>query len=225
VPHNFLYQLFISAVVLILFARINESKGYLEVLVPGLIALVTASTAMQGLGGTMSVMRTYGFWRTVRGSPISTPMYLGGMVFSNMIRIYLTVGFMLVTARLVLDYHLRGSLVFIFLYVALGVAVFGALGLVVNYLVKGPQAVAGVLNVIFLLMMFSSNTLFIASLPLFKSLSLVSPLTFLTQLLRDNAQGAGLQSGWYLNMGALMACLIVLSAAALKLAQKRVEEA
>src|SRR5262245_57643396 len=84
VPHNFLYQLFISAVVLILFAQINGSKGYLEVLVPGLIALVTASTAMQGLGSTVSVMRTYGAWRTVRGSPIPTSMYLGGLIFSNM---------------------------------------------------------------------------------------------------------------------------------------------
>jgi ABC-type multidrug transport system permease subunit len=152
------------------------------------------------------------------------PVYLAGLIFSNMVRIYLTVGFMLLMAYLVFGYHLRGSLGLTFIYVALGVAVFGALGLVVNYVVQAPQAVTSVLNVIFLLMMFSSNTLFIARLPWFKVLSLVSPLTFLTQLLRDNAQGAALQSGWLFNMGVLVACLIVLSAAALRLAQKRVEE-
>jgi ABC-type polysaccharide/polyol phosphate export permease len=224
VPQSLVYQFLVAAVLLVLLAQVNGSPEYLAVLVPGLIALATASGALQGIGTTVSYMRAYGAWRTVRGSPIPTPLYLGSMVISRMLRILLTVVVLLLVARTVYGFELGGSILLTFAYVALGVAVFGVLGLVVTYLVATPQAVSSVLNVVFLILLFSSNVLFVSEIPWFRALTLLSPLTFLGRLLRANAQGGG-GGEVALSLAVLAAWLVVGGWAALALARKKVEEA
>jgi ABC-type multidrug transport system permease subunit len=225
VPSNLLYQFFVSAIGLLLFAHINDNPAYLPVLVPGLIALVTASNSMQGLGSAVSYMRAYGAWRTVRGSPIPIAMYLAGLIVSRAIRLCLTVLFMVLLARLALGYVMQGSLLLMLLYVLLGVAVFGAIGLTVTHLVPAPQAVSSILSAVFLFMLFSSNTLFIAKVPWLTVLSVISPLTFLSRLLRAHAQGLEPEGSRLLNVGVLVIWLAGASVAALILARRHVEEA
>ncbi len=224
VPQSLFYQLFVTAVLLVLFAQINDSPGYLEVLVPGLIGLVTASQSMQGLGSTISYMRAYGAWRTVRGSPIPTPMYLAGLVLSRLARILLTVGLVLAVARFGLGYSFQGSLALAALYVVVGVAVFAALGLVVTYSIAAPQAVTSVLSVIFLFLVFASNSLFIVRVRWLELLSWLSPLTYLSRLLREAGRGAAWGSGRLADLAVLAAWAAVLSLIALRLANRRVEE-
>lgn len=223
VPQSLFYQFFVSAILLVLLVQINGTPGYLEVLIPGLIGLIAASNAMQGLGATVSYMRAYGAWRTIRGSPIPTALYLGGLVVGRMVRVLLTVLFLLLTAYGLFDYRFPGSAGWTFVYVVLGVAVFAALGLVVTYSVATPQAVTSVLNGVFLFMLFSSNALFIARVSWLQAISWLSPLTYLSDLLRNHPQGVA--GGGLASFAALLAWFVVLAAIALKLAQKRVEEA
>jgi len=225
VPQSLFYQFFVAAVLLVLLARVNDSPGYLEILVPGLIGLIAASHSMQGIGTTISYMRAYGAWRTIRSSPIPTSLYLSGLIVSRMVRVLMTVGFLLLVARLLLDYRFTGSLPLTFGYVVLGVAVFASLGLVVTYSIATPQAVTSVLSAVFLFMLFTSNALFIAKTQWLQALSWLSPLTYLSQLLRASARGEGLGAGSLLYLGPLVAWLLVLATTAFKLAQRRVEDA
>lgn len=225
VPQSLLYQFFVSGVLLLVLLQINPSPEYPQVLVPGLIALGTASGALQGIGSNVSYMRTYGAWRTLRGSPIPMPLYLSGLVLGRMLRALAGAAFLMLVARAACGYRFAGSVTLALFHVALGVAIFGALGLVVTYLVATPQAVTSVLNVIFLAMAFSSNTLFIAEVGWLRALSYLSPLTFLCRLLRDGASADESLARWATSMTVLVVWLMVCSWWALRLARRKVEEA
>lgn len=225
VPQSLFYQFLVSGFLLVLLTRINDEPGYLQILVPGLIGLIVASQAMQGIGTQVSYMRTYGAWRTIRGSPIPMPLYLGALIVGRMVRVLLTVGFLLLIAAAFFGYRFTGSLGLVFGSVVLGVAVFAALGLVVTYSIATPQAVSSVLNVVFLVMLFSSNALFMAEVGWLKALSWVSPLTYFNELVRAAARSGVPAAGALVDLGVLLLWLVVLTAIALNLARRRVEEA
>ena len=225
VPESVVYNFLAPSAILILLGLMSRNNpAYLDILVPGLIAMTIASSAMQGIGTTMSFMRAYGSWRTLQASPISPPLYFAGLVGSRLIRIVVIVVIMLLTSYFLLGYHMQGSFTLTFLYVMLGTFVFAALGLVIAYLMSSPQAVSGALNFLLLPMIFTSGVLYVSHLQWVKTVSLFFPLTFLVDLLRSNASGEGPGQNWLLNVGVLVVWLVLCSSAALWLVRKRVEE-
>lgn len=224
VPESLVYNFLAPSAILILLGLMRSNQDSLNILVPGLIAMTVASSALQGVGTSMSFMRAYGTWRTLQASPIPPPLYFTGLIGSRLIRIVLIVVIMLLTAFFLLDYRMQGSFALTFFYVLIGTLVFAALGMVVAYLMASPQAVSGALNFLLLPMIFTSEVLFISRLHWVKTVALFFPLTFLVDLIRSNATGRGLGQHWLLNIGALMAWLVICSWLALRLAKKRVEE-
>jgi ABC-type multidrug transport system permease subunit len=203
---------------------IRGNKDYLHVLVSGVLAMTIASSALQGIGTKMSFMRAYGSWRTLQASPIPTSLYFFGLVCSRMVRIVLIAAFLLAVAIVFLRYRPQGNVALIFAYVVIGTSVFSALGLVIACLVRSPQAVSGILNLVLLPMIFTSDVLFISNIAWVKTISLLFPLTFLVRLIRDNLQGQGLGSNGLLSVGMLATWLVVCSWAAFGLVRRSAEE-
>ena len=224
VPESLVYNFFGPALVLILLGLIRGNKDYLHVLVSGVLAMTIASSALQGIGTKMSFMRAYGSWRTLQASPIPTSLYFFGLVCSRMIRIVLIAAFLLAVAIVFLHYQPQGNLALIFAYVVIGTSVFSALGLVIACLVRSPQAVSGILNLVLLPMIFTSDVLFISNIAWVKTISLLFPLTFLVRLMRDNLQGQGLGSNGLLSVGMLATWLAACSWAAFGLLRRSAEE-
>lgn len=224
VPESVVYNFLAPILVLLLLGLIRGSKDYLQILVPGVIATTVASSAMQGVGTTTSFMRAYGSWRTLQASPIPTWVYFAGLITSRVIRTVLIVCFMLLVAFLLLGYRMQGNIALILVYVLAGTLVFSSLGLVIGYVVPSPSAVPGAMNLILLPMIFTSGALFITNIEWVKLISNLFPLTFLVDLIRDNARGGGLGKNWLINVGALAGWFVLCSWTALALARRRVEE-
>jgi ABC-2 type transport system permease protein len=224
VPESLVYNFFGPALVLILLGLIRSNKDYLHVLVSGVIAMTIASSALQGIGTKMSFMRAYGSWRTLQTSPIPTNLYFLGLVCSRMVRILFIAALLLLVAFVFLQYRTHGNVALILLYVVIGTAVFSSLGLVIASIVRSPQAISGILNMILLPMVFTSDVLFITHIAWVKTISLMFPLTFLVRLIRDNLQGTGSGSNWLLDVGVLTLWCILCSWAAFGLMKRSVEE-
>ena len=224
IPESVVYNFLAPALVLLLLGLIRGSKDYLHILVPGVIATTVASSAMQGVGTATSFMRAYGSWRTLQASPIPTWLYFAGLIGSRVIRTVLIVCLMLLVAYLLLGYRMQGNIALILLYVLVGTLVFSSLGLVVGYIVPSPSAVPGAMNLILLPMIFTSGALFITKIEWVKIIAKLFPLTFLVDLIRNNARDGGLGKDWLLNVGALGAWFVLCSWAALVMARRRVEE-
>lgn len=224
IPESVVYTFLGPALVLLLLGLIRGNKDYLDILVPGIIATTAATSTMQGVGTTASFMRAYGSWRTLQASPIPTGLYLAGLVFSRVVRTLLVACFMLLVAFLLLGYRMQGNVGLILVYVLAGTLVFSALGLVISYVVPSPSAVPGAMNLIMLPMIFTSGALFITKIEWVRAVSRLFPLTFLVNLIRDNARSGGLGDEWLINVGALAGWFILCSWTALVLARRRVEE-
>lgn len=224
IPESVVYTFLAPTLVLLLLGLIRGSKDYLQILVPGIIATTVASSAMQGVGTTASFMRAYGSWRTLQASPIPTGLYLAGLICSRVVRTLLVACFMLLAAFLLLGYRMQGNIALILVYVLAGTLVFSSLGLVISYIVPTPSAVPGAMNLILLPMIFTSGALFITNIVWVKTIANFFPLTFLVELIRDNARSGGLGENWLFNVGALAGWLILCSWTALLLARRRVEE-
>lgn len=224
IPESLVYTFIAPSLILLLLGLVRDTKEYLHFLVPGLIAISIASGAMQGIGARMSFMRIYGSWRTLQASPIPASTYFVGLLGSRLLRIYFVVAIMLLVAIIFLGYQLQDNLALMFFYVLVGTSVFSALGLVISAIVSSPQAVSGVINLVTICMLFTSDVLYVSNVRWVKTLSLVFPLTFLADLLRDNAVGHGFERDSLLNLSALAAWLVVASCVAIQLAKRRVEE-
>lgn len=224
-PQGLVYHVFMSGVVLYLLAHLGGTPAYLGVLVPGVMALVTTSRALQGVAVTVSYMRRYGEWRTMRASPIPTWLFLAGFVLSSMVITLVVVAAVLCLAYLLLGYTYSGNYLLLAAYTAGGFVAFAALGLVVTYLISSPQAVTSIINVLFFVMMISSNALTVTDAPWLEAVSVVSPMTAFVRLLRDESHGAGLAPAWWLSVATLAAWCAVASMLAIRLARARVEEA
>ena len=224
VPESVVYNFLAPALVLLLLGFIRGSTDYLHILVPGVIATTVASSAMQGVGTTTSFMRAYGSWRTLQASPIPTWLYFASLITSRVVRTLLIVCFMLLVAFLLLGYRMQGNVALILVYVLAGTLVFASLGLVISYIVPSPSAVPGAMNLILLPMIFTSGALFITNIEWVKLVAKLFPLTFLVDLIRDNARGGGLGRDWLVNVGALAGWFVLCSWTALVLARRRVEE-
>lgn len=223
VPESVVYNFLLPTLILVILGLIQSGQGYLHILVPGMIALTTASSAMQGVGTTTSYMRAFGNWRTLRASPIPTPLYFAGLICSRVVRTLLIVSFMLLVAYFLFGYRIRGSVILTLVYVFIGSLVFAALGLAIAYMISSPQSVSGALNVVFLPMFFTSNALFISHVPWVKTVSLFFPLVFLVDLIRDISRDA-IGSDTWRNLGALFMWFVIYSLIALFFARRRVEE-
>ena len=223
-PEGVAFHFLSPAIVLVLLGLVRGGRGYLHILVPGLITMTIASNAMQGVGTKMSFMRAHGNWRTLRASPIPVGLYFTGLVCSRLMRIILIVCFMLLVAYLLLGYRPQGSVALTLLYISVGTFVFAALGLVVAFLVPSPQAVSGTMSMILLPMVLIGDVLFVSRVEWVQTVSLFSPLTYLVRLMRENLGGAGAGEDWLTNLGMLGVWLVLCCWAAAGMAKWRVEE-
>lgn len=222
VPQNLLYQFVTGGLALVLIGLINGTPEYVEYMVPGVVTLSAASRAMVGIGNTVSVWRSIGTWKTFRIAPIPVGLQLSGLVLSQALRILLLTAAMFLIARLAFGYQHRGSLVWTFAFVFLGVLSFGALGLVICYAIRSPQAVSGATSLATLAFTFGSETLFRYDAPWFQLLSQAVPLTPLVDLVRNNSLG---RDGVSLSSLLILAAWLgVCSLLAIVLARARVEE-
>lgn len=218
IPESVIYSFLTPSLILLLLGLAQARPESLRVLVPGLIALAIASSSMRGVGTTVSFMRAYGAWRTLQASPIPLPLYLAGLIGSRLLRTVLVVVCMLGVAAL-LGYRLEISPALLLVAVPLGAAVFAALGLFLSQLVRSPQAASGLMNLVLLPMIFTSDILYVSRTPWIQGVASLLPLRYLSHLIRGDGQGAG-----GVNLAILCLWLVLASGAALLLSRKRREE-
>ncbi|MBI3447465.1 MAG: ABC transporter permease [Acidobacteria bacterium] len=192
---------------------------YIDFLIPGLLGMNIMSGGMWGVGFVIVEMRSRRLMKRLIATPMRRTDFLGAMMASRMVLVFLELVLMLVFGWLVFSLVIRGSLWLIALLAVLGAFVFSGLGLLVASRARKIETVSGLMNLVMLPMFvfsgifFSSDRFPAVMQPLVKAL----PLTALNDALRAAIlEGADLPS--QLGRIALMLAWGILSfAAALKL--------
>jgi ABC-2 type transport system permease protein len=226
IPESVVYNILGPVLLLLLLGPIRGGeKEYLDRLVPGLLAAVSASGAMHGIGAAVSYMRLYGSWRTLQASPIPTEVYFAGLLASRVVRIFGTCGLLVLAAVLAFGYEPRGNAFATVAFLLLGTLAFGAFGLVLSGLSSSPQAVSSTINLLFIPMLFVSGVFAETTMLWVQRASLLSPLTYLVRGVRWSLGGAGSPTSLAASTGVLVVWLVICSGLALALLRKRLEDA
>jgi ABC-2 type transport system permease protein len=201
-------------------ARVEaQSLDYVDLLVPGLLAMAIAQSAAFGVAFSMVAWRQKGMLRRLRLTPL--PLYefaTARVIFHLMIAVVQTV-ILLTVGRLLFGVHLVGNVLALLPLVLLGSIAFIALGMCIGGRVNTEDATAALSNLVVLPMTFLGGVFFpLDSAPApVRVIAHFLPLTYLAQGLQDVAVRGHSFTSTLPNLGVLALFAAALSALALRL--------
>jgi len=192
---------------------------YVDFLVPGLVGMNLMGSGLWGLGFTIVIARSRKLLKRFAATPMRRSHYLLSFMLSRLMFLALEVAAVVIFAWLAFGFTVRGSWLSLSLIILLGGFTFSGIGLLVAARPKTIEGVSGLMNFIMLPMWLLSGTFFSSERfpQVFQPFIKALPLTALNTLLRSVMnEGATLWSNW-MNVGILLAWLVVSFVVALKI--------
>lgn len=191
----------------------------MDFLVPGLIGMNMMGSGLWGLGFTVVIARSRKLLKRFAATPMKRSHYLLSFMLSRLVFLVLEVAAVVVFARIVFGFTVRGSWLGLALITLLGGFTFSGIGLLVAARPTTIEGVSGLMNFIMLPMWLLSGTFFSSERfpQIFQPFIKALPLTALNTVLRSVMnEGATLWSNW-IPVSILLAWCVVSFVIALKI--------
>ena len=169
---------------------VESSKlGYIDYLVPGLLAMALSQSAVFGVAAALVSYRERGILRRIRVTPLPLWQFSSARVITQLGLALAQTAVLLIVGRLLFGVHIVGNLASLLPLVILGALCFILIGFFVGSVAKTQQAAAALANLITLPMVFLAGVFFpLDSAPgWLQAIGRVLPLTYLANGLRDVA--------------------------------------
>ena len=154
---NFLVPL---AFLVLVAAVFSDRPGELEVLVPGIAGLSIMTTTFTALAFNLTFLREQGILKRVRGLPLPRASYLAGLLGSAVANAVVQVALVVVIGELAYGVGWPRAPLALVVFVALGVACFGALGVALSHAIPNFESAAAYVNAVFLPAIFISGVFY-----------------------------------------------------------------
>jgi ABC-2 type transport system permease protein len=141
-------------------AIFRGDQEQLDVIVPGIAAMAVLSTTFSALAFNVTFLREQGVLKRMRGTPLPTGAYLGGIFGHAVTNALLQVGIILVAGKVLFDVDGLRDPLELLLFVALGVVCFAALGVAFSHLIPNFDSAAAYVNAVFLPVIFISGVFY-----------------------------------------------------------------
>jgi ABC-2 type transport system permease protein len=157
---NFLLPLLFLA----LFGAIFSSRQKdLNVIVPGIAGMSVVSTTFTALAYNMTFLREQGILKRIRGTPMPSGAYLGGIALSAVTNTVIQVGIVTVAGKLFFGVDWPRDWGELVVYVTVGVVCFAGLGVAFSHAIPNFEATAAYVNAVFLPLIFVSGVFYDAA--------------------------------------------------------------
>jgi ABC-2 type transport system permease protein len=156
---NFILPLLLLLLVASVFAGEQDE---LRVLIPGIAGMSVMATTFNALVFNVTFLREEGILKRVRGTPIPTASYLGGLIGSAVANAFVTVAIVIVIGNLVYDVDWPKEPLTLVAFTALGVVCFAALGIAFSHAIPNVDSVPAYQNAVFLPLIFISGVFYSA---------------------------------------------------------------
>ena len=180
--------------------RVTEPGArYIDFLIPGLVGMNLMGSGLWGVGFAIVMARSRQLLKRLAATPMRRSHYLLSFVLSRFLFLVPEVGVVILFARYVFDFTVRGSYAEMSLLLALGGLSFSGLGLLVAARPRTIEGVSGLMNFVMLPMWLLSGTFFSSERfpdflrPFIKALPLTALNDGLRAVMND---GATLASVW-----------------------------
>ncbi|MEE2778495.1 MAG: ABC transporter permease, partial [Acidobacteriota bacterium] len=164
-----------------------RSQGYLDFLVPGLLAFTLMQISVAGSGFNLVEYRRKGILKRLFVTPLRPRDFIAGLVLARLLLCVVQLSVLLLVAVFALGVTVAGDFLSLYAVIVLGTVTFLSLGFCLGSLAKTQQAIVAIGNLFIFPQMFLSGIFIpIDSLPeMVQPLSKILPLTFVAGALRE----------------------------------------
>jgi ABC-2 type transport system permease protein len=196
-----------------------QSLDYVDLLVPGLLAMAIAQSAAFGVAFSLVAWRQKGMLRRLRLTPLPLVEFATARIVFHLMIALVQAVILLTIGRVLFGVHLVGNVVTLIPLILLGGVAFIALGMCIGGRVNSEDATAALSNLIVLPMTFLGGVFFpLSSAPApVRLIAHFLPLTYLAQGLQDVAVRGHSFTSTLPNLGVLALVALLLSTLALRL--------
>lgn len=195
----------------------GEEIRYVDWVLPGVLGLNIMFSCLFGVGYVIVRYRKNGFLKRLKATPLSPMQFLLAQLVSRLLLIEFITIIVYLGCDLLLDFHMQGSLINLFVMFMMGSICLIALGLLIAARLRSEELAGGILNLITWPMMLLSGVFFsLEGTPQWvQTLALGLPLTHMVDGARAiMTEGAGfLDLGvQYLSLGIMTLIFLLLGA-------------
>lgn len=197
-------------------AIFHGDQHELNVIVPGIAGMCVLSATFTALAHNMVALREQGVLKRMRGTPLPSGAYLGGIAGHAVTNTVVQVAIVLVVGKVLFGVDGLRQPVELVIFLALGVVCFAALGVAFAHAIPNAESAPAYINAVFLPVIFVSGVFYDAKdAPSFlRDVADILPLTHLI----DGLSGAMVTGAGLAHQGGALAVLAVWGALGIFLA-------
>jgi ABC-2 type transport system permease protein len=160
-PSSAFFNFFLPLLLLAIFGAIFSGEhAKLDVVVPGIAGMCVMSATFTALAYNVTMLRERGILKRLRGTPMPTSAYFGGVALHAITNTVLEVGIVIVAGRLVFGVAWPGDWVALLVFVAVGVLCFSALGVALAHAIPNFESAPAYVNAVFLPMILIAGVFY-----------------------------------------------------------------
>lgn len=175
------------------------SLQYFDFVLPGLVGMAVMTYGIIGLGSTIAQYRAQRILKRIRATPLSPATFIASVVLAHLALAVVQSSIVLLVGSQLFGGTVRGSLLWLYLFVVLGNVTFLNIGFMVASRAESAEAASGFGNAIAMPMMFFSGVFFpTAGLPwILPALTALLPLHPMLDAIRAiSIEGASITGLW-----------------------------
>jgi ABC-2 type transport system permease protein len=181
-PSAAFFNFVLPLLFLFLFGAVfSSSQDDLDVIVPGIAGMSVMSTTFVALAMNMVFLREQGVLKRLRGTPLPSGAYLGGLAAHAITNTAIQLSFVIAAGALLFGVGLPENWLMLAVFVAAGVVCLGSLGVALSHAIPNFDSAPAYVNAIFLPVVVISGVFYDAdTAPAFmRDIAEVLPLTHL----------------------------------------------
>ncbi|MGD0980932.1 MAG: ABC transporter permease [Solirubrobacteraceae bacterium] len=141
-------------------AIVSGHQNELDVIVPGIAGMSVMSTTFTALAYNLTFMREQGVLKRIRGTPLPSGVYLGGLALNAVTNTAIQIAIVVVAGRIFFNLGWPPQPLTLVVFVIAGVGAFALLGASLSYAIPSFEAAPAVVNSVFVPVILVSGVFF-----------------------------------------------------------------
>jgi ABC-2 type transport system permease protein len=160
-PSAAFFNFLLPLIFLALFGAIVAGKRHeLDIIVPGIAGMSVMSTTFTALAYNMTFLREQGVLKRMRGTPLPSGVYLGGLALNAVTNAAIQIAIVIAAGRIFFGLGWPPDGLELAVFVALGVLCFASLGVALSHAIPNFESAPAVVNAIFVPVILISGVFF-----------------------------------------------------------------
>ena len=160
-PSAAFFNFLLPLIFLALFgAIVNGRRSELDIIVPGIAGMSVMSTTFTALAYNLTFLREQGVLKRMRGTPLPSGVYLGGLALNAVTNAAIQIGIVVVAGRVFFGLGWPPDGFELAVFAVAGVVCFAALGVALSHAIPNFESAPAVVNAVFVPVILVSGVFF-----------------------------------------------------------------